>query len=180
MSSRVSLSRRDAKILDLALGDPDVHSQLGRLALRALDRLRLALAPKPKRVAATKARKAKVATKRATKREETARIYDAASERADRRCEACNGWFSFMDQAELDHARGRGRVRQALSNVWLIHQSCHRARHAGSPSREHWLDRWADHCRRHGYSAEAFDADAKLESRSLIQAAAAVTGGRNV
>lgn len=81
------------------------------------------------------------AAKQKERKERMAQMYAAVSTRAGGMCEACHGSFVADDPAELDHLiRGAGarRVYESESTVWLIHRSCHRARHAARP-----VDGWS-------------------------------------
>jgi hypothetical protein len=114
-------------------------------------------------------------SKREQKNAETSAIYAEVEKRADGKCEACGRLFSPSDPPELDHALGRGKVAQSVRNTWLIHRSCHRARHAGRPSSAYWHGLFAVHCDRHGYRREAADARAKFEADNLVEQAAKVS-----
>lgn len=176
MASRISLSRRDAE----AIASLVETRHPGWLANQqdAIDRLRAALAPKPKRTAAKKERRARVASKRAAKREETAAIYAAAEARAAGKCEACGEWFWDGDPAELDHALGRGRYRQSISNCWLLHRSCHRRKTDNMPSAAAWLFRLEDHFTRHEYRVEADIVRGRLAASEALSRASAISEGR--
>lgn len=127
------------------------------------------------RPARTATRKAK-ASKRATKREETAAIRAAVMERAAGKCEACFLSFGPLLTPELDHFFGRARVPQAVSNCWALCRVCHRNKTDGSPSPEEWCGRFISHCQRYGYAAEASRARTRLHfsrvRRTLVEVSA--------
>lgn len=114
------------------------------------DVFRRALAPRPKKPS-VKAREGK----RRGGNTETRAIYGVVAKRANGRCENCGDPFRPGNPPELDHMLGRGRARQSAENCWLIHLTCHRAKHAGMPSPSWWFARMARHARERGHGATA-------------------------
>jgi hypothetical protein len=102
------------------------------------------LALKPRR--SLKPARQRRAEKKKTKKEETAEIRAAVFERAKGLCEMC-GTFA----TDLEHAFGRVRVPQKVSNCLAICRPCHRARTNNQPSAEHWWKRYAAHFWKYGY-----------------------------
>ena len=149
MKSRVSLSRRDAEALERG---PEVDA--GAYA-RALNRLRSALKPSPKRTAAKKERRATKAERRAAHNAETADIHREVAIRADGKCEACGSYFAPFSPAHMDHQAGRAKLPQSVTNCWLLCFACDRDKTENRPSRAHWLQKFAEHCDRHNYWSEA-------------------------
>lgn len=158
----VRISHKHAKAIHLYL------CSQGMAGTSAAVELEAALTPSPKRQAVRKANRVAKESKRRTKRDETGGIYDAVSLRADDKCETCALPFTISDPPEMDHALGRGKVRQAVSNCWLIHRSCHRSKHAARPSRRAWLERMRDHFFRHGFLAEAAVVEDEMYAASMI------------
>jgi hypothetical protein len=162
-------------LVDQALAFQGKSVLFGFEALTALRDIEHSLAPRKPKPLRTERLKEKRA-KKASKREETSAIYREVEKRAGGSCEACGVSFNPTDPPELDHALGRGKKRQSVRNCWLIHRGCHRSRHAGKPSREWWLERWSDHCAKHGFLPESLDALAEIHSEKLVRAAAALVG----
>lgn len=109
--------------------------------------------------------------RRASKREETASIYEAVAKRADGYCECgCGRWFQGEgpNKPELDHQASR-RVPQTTWNTWMLAKFCHELRQSGNPDTRYWLEKYIRHCRRHiihagdEYAAEARRAGARLD-----------------
>lgn len=167
MTAAVRLSRRSAQALAEYLEPFVMPTPEFR---RALDELRRALAPRPR---SSQVRKTEA--KRREKAKETRKLYFAAQRRANGACEACHDPFDPLDPPELDHWKGRGKAKQTEETVWLIHRSCHKARHAAEPSRTHWVEVLQNHCQFHGYDAEVEDLQAELDAESLTQKAADLT-----
>lgn len=100
-----------------------IHSVLrlseGQAIQSAAAELAAAMKPKPvkKFVRAAKARKA---TKKATKKTETAAIREALFERSRGHCEMCGD-----EGSDMHHALSR-RVPQDISNVLFLCRQCHR------------------------------------------------------
>ena len=131
-----------------------------------------------------KASRARKTTKRLTKKEETSAIREAVMKRADNRCECGCGlgfegeaWRSFGNEAEMDHFFPKARTRQTLQTCWALTRHCHRNKTRNWPSREHWLRAFADHCAKHGYSAERIKALNEICSEELVSEAAALSRG---
>ena len=104
----------------------------------------------------------------------TRRIRAAVCVRADGRCEnpRCAVWVGFdVESGEMDHAASR-RVAQSVENCWLLCRVCHRKRTDNTPSAAHWLELFATHARRYGYSSEV----ARVESRLAFVTTRALLG----
>jgi 5-methylcytosine-specific restriction endonuclease McrA len=114
MAPSVRISRKTAKAL---LTYFEANAEYEWAPPGPLGELRAALKPK-RSVVAARARKA---SKRRTKKEETAEIRAAVMARADGVCEMC----STARPLQLHHAFGRVRVRQATSNCLGICDCCH-------------------------------------------------------
>lgn len=156
MSAFFKFSRKHGETI---LRDLDSHLLQTVHVQIAIEAFRAALAPKARKPWAT-IKKAKASKKRA-KKAGTKEIRDQAMGRSDGLCECCGQGFSTFDPADMDHARGRGRVPQSLENVWMLKSSCHRRKTNGDP--EEWLEKYADHAHAHGYTAEETWARTRLE-----------------
>jgi 5-methylcytosine-specific restriction endonuclease McrA len=181
MSARVSLSmpRKQAERFKAALFQVRWDGRLGPDYERLWLLLEAALSPKPKKVAAAKAKRAVKASRRASKAEETAEIYGAVRLRAAGRCEACDLPFSTFNPGEMDHFFGRGKVPQAISNCWLICHLCHSQKTLSLPDATKWLDRFETHARFYRYVAEARRAGSRRDALALSRESAEVgRGGR--
>ena len=90
------------------------------------------------------------------KRKETRAIRAAVWGRSDGHCECGCGVFlgDPSDRGELDHFRGRAKASQAVDNCWRLATDCHRNKTNNLPDAAHWLERYIEHCERHGYGAE--------------------------
>ena len=154
---RVSLSRRDAEAL-VRLADANRWAWARTGANEAIDRLRSALKPSPKRTASKKERRTEKAKKRAEKNAETAAIREAVFKRARGFCEVpgCGNIFTTFDPGELDHFHGRIRVKQSVESCWAICRADHRAKTDSRPSRAFWLEKFIQHCDRHEIGGPAF------------------------
>lgn len=169
----IKISLKTAKHLVDILGRSD-HS--GDVA--AVRELRASMAPK-KFVKAAKARKA---TKKASKRDETAAIREAVMKRADNHCECGCGylfkgsnWLSYANEAELDHFFPKGRTKQTVKTCWALTRACHRLKTDNKPDAAFWLRRFICHAENHDYAAEARLARGRLESLELTAEAAALS-----
>lgn len=136
-------------------------------AIAALDEIRRQLKPHPM----SSARKAK-ATKRASKKEETARIREFVEGRACNSCECGCGRTLFGRGGEMDHFWGRGKEPQSAKNCWFLAPECHRAKTANLPDAETWLRAFFNHAHRHEYWSDAAKARARLEAIQLSQQSA--------
>jgi 5-methylcytosine-specific restriction endonuclease McrA len=106
---------------------------------------------------------------RRSKADETHAIRLQAFSRSGGSCECgCGRTISFAS-GELDHFHGKGKVKQALSNVWALTRDCHVAKTNSKPDARWWLEAFIQHCGRHGYKAEAEKAKARLESMVLVR-----------
>ena len=165
MSDSVRISRKAARALLAEMTGSQLLS-------RAAQELEAAL--KPKRAVGLRRQRKK--TKRATKREETAAIRDAAIKRGEWCCEACGNMFGVnLRPAQLDHFFGRGKAAQSIQNCWALCPNCHRAKTDNKPSAEFWLERFAVHARKHGYMAEVLRCQARLDSLRLMKEAEAAS-----
>lgn len=96
------------------------------------------------------------------RRGETGRIRTAVLARAKNHCECgCGRWITY-ETMRLDHAFGRAKVPQAVSNCWALAIPCDEQKTANKPSAAHWLQRFAWHCGKHGYAGERELALSKL------------------
>lgn len=112
------------------------------------------------RASKTRARLAKPKReKKATKREETVLVRVLVMARADGRCESCG---ASAVPLELDHQHGRGKAPQSRFNCRALCLHCHREKTLSRPSAAHWLEDFIQHAERHGYTAEAKRARARL------------------
>lgn len=84
------------------------------------------------------------------------RVYESVSERAEGHCEC--GCGADVLALEADHYFGRARAPENPANVWMLRPSCHRQKTDGVPSAVVWAIRFAKHCIKHGYRAEALRA----------------------
>ena len=153
---RVSLSRRDAEaLLDLVEGRIGV--QMFRESA-AVGRLRSALKPSPTRTAAKKERRAERAEKKATKREQRADVRAAVMARANGICECGCGHRldedGFLFRPEMDHFFGKSRS-ESIETCWLLAAAHHERKTQNFPSRVAWLEKFIEHCQRHGYAEAA-------------------------
>lgn len=89
--------------------------------------------------------KARVKVKRLTKKDHTEYIREGVFARAQNLCEMCGAHAT-----DLEHAFGRGRVQQSISNCLALCRNCHLARTNNRPSSSHWWGRYALHFERHG------------------------------
>lgn len=105
--------------------------------------------PKPSK----KARQASKLARRATRRDALAEIIAACVRRGQCRCEAPDCRKAGV-RLELDHwlgGVGRRRQRESVETCWMLCTACHFERTRNYPSAEFWNDRFAEHCRAHGY-----------------------------
>jgi hypothetical protein len=162
MSATIRLSLRFAKELlefgeEFARRPGQPHPRLAELE---------AAIAKASRASATRAqlRKPKQA-KRKAKREATRDVRAAVLKRAGGDCENC-GWGGLAAQLELDHFEGKARS-ESVETCWLLCRVCHRLKTNNQPSTTNWLDVFAFHCRKHGYS----EAEARARKRlAFVQA----------
>jgi hypothetical protein len=171
MSARVSLSRRTAQAV-LAQLEGKVSQQLWPES-REVKELRVALAPRPRRVAARKATKQKKASKAKAHREETSGIYHEVAQRAAGRCEHCGFPFGPGFAPQLDHFWMR-RNGQSVEECWLLSSICHARKEKERLSGPFWLQLFRDHAHRHGYSAQVAKCD---EALRLMEAKASLAAG---
>lgn len=184
MASSIRISRKAAQALanDVVWGGPYVEEQLGPDIRRALEELRRALAPRPRKSLPFPSRREAKAAKKKTKRERTAEVYAAVAKRAGGRCEcgcgnvlapaSVGGWW----RPTLDHFWGKARS-ETVETCWLIAWIHHEDKTHNRPSRAAWLDRFQVHCWAHGYSKQAAKARAELESDVEIEQAAEISKG---
>jgi hypothetical protein len=142
----IRISARSARVILEAICTDDM---LGPREHRAINEMRSALAPSPKRVTAKRAAKQRRESKRATKREQTAAIRATVFERADGLCEFACG----REATDLHHSFGRVRVPQSTENCLALCRSCHRALTANRPSARYWFECQAEVFRRLGHKA---------------------------
>ena len=91
------------------------------------------------------------------------RIRAAVCLRADGSCECCSAHVGFDGElGHLDHAFGRAHVAEAVSNCWILCPTCHHEKTNNIPRATWWLARFAEHCGKYGYHAEADRCDARL------------------
>lgn len=93
----------------------------------------------------------------------TKRLRAAVFKRALNCCECGCGRWVDEEAGQMDHQAGRARTPQSLANCWALAVSCHEAKTNGNPSAAWWLERFAEHCRKHNYSAELERVEARLE-----------------
>lgn len=89
--------------------------------------------------------------------EETRRIREAVFRRARYQCENDCG----CKAAHMDHFFGR-RIPQSEANCWALCVQCDRDRTDNRPAAAYWCRAFVEHCERHGYTAEAERAGARL------------------
>ena len=163
MGASVRLSRKTAIFLRQLLTEFGSGQELVRFG-PGLD---AALAPKRHVKAHAKVKRAK----KRDKNKETSIIYAEVEQRAAGKCECgCGVSFHAEDSLyapELDHAFGRGKAKQSVRTCWMLTARCHRRKTNGVPSEAHWLDGFAQHCDRHGYTAEAALARSKIPMAQL-------------
>lgn len=114
------------------------------------------------------------ARKKEAKRDETAVIRARCVLRGGNKCERCGigpNWFPL----ELDHAFGRARVKQTERNCWVLCRLCHRRKTDNEPEAAFWLEAFREHCRKHGYTAELWRAQNRLDSLRDIESASRLT-----
>lgn len=105
--------------------------------------------------------------------ETTKGIRQAVFAREKNRCACgCGRWIT-PDAGRLDHFFGRAKVPQAISNCWALSIECDEKKTANKPSAASWLQRFAWHAGKHGYSAERELALSKL---NVLQAKKLVRG----
>ena len=95
----------------------------------------------------------------------------AVFERAGGYCECgvCRKTITF-ETGHLDHAFGRAKAAESVSNCWALAIACDELKTSNKPSRVYWLRLFRDHCRRHRYAAEferAQSAIAWLKAKGL-------------
>jgi 5-methylcytosine-specific restriction endonuclease McrA len=168
MTATVRLSARSARIALRVLED-------GKCGLveeaKVAAELRAALRPSPKRIASRKASKAKRETRAKTKRDESAGIRALCMLRAAGRCEHCGYVAPDWEPLELDHFFGRARV-ESVETCWMLCRGCHRRKTNNDPVPSVWLELFAFHAEKHGYSdaaRRARDRLAFVETRRLLR-----------
>lgn len=91
----------------------------------------------------------------------------AVFERENGAC-ACGCGKSITEETgHLDHAFGRAKADEAVSNCWFLHPSCDHAKTTNSPSASYWLVRFVRHAAKHGYKSEEDRALTKLEALAV-------------
>lgn len=104
----------------------------------------------------------------------TKRLRAAVCKRAEGSCEHCGSWVGLDgEEAHLDHAFGRAKVPEAVSNCWLlcIEDDSHKT--LNQPSAAYWLIAFAAHCEKYGFAAEQERALAKLQALQVKHLAGA-------
>lgn len=139
------MNRQNARELKRILDSGDV-----RASLKSFLEKQNALSKhvkKPMRIE----REEKEKQKRLGRKEETAAIREACMTRAIGCCEV----FECIGSAdEMDHwlgGNGRRRQRQSIETCWMLCQLHHQARTRARPSAVYWNERFAIHCKTHGY-----------------------------
>lgn len=133
----------------------------------AFDALLRAVQTKP----AVRQRRLEKKGRKASKREETARIRAEVFARADGRCEHCSFALDNNGPGEMDHFFGRGKERQTVRNCWALCRLCHRRKTNNWPDAALWLRAFFNHAHRLEFWTEAAKARARLESISLMNEA---------
>lgn len=162
--ARISLPVRHAKVL---LGEFDDIAGRDTELVRAVEALREAIQPSPKKRAVRRAVKAAKQSKRETKNAETAAIRRAVFARAEGRCELCR----INLPSEMHHAFGRVRVAQSERNCLALCRSCHHDLTENDPSAFYWWSKVRTHFRFHGLDAEAAEAEreiARCEAKTAL------------
>jgi 5-methylcytosine-specific restriction endonuclease McrA len=116
---------------------------------------------KPKR--ALRPARARRVLKKKTKKEQTSEIRAEVFARAFGACEMCGA-----PATELEHAFGRVRVPQAVSNCLALCRGCHVARTNSRPSALYWWTKYAAHFASHRYDAEESRALAMVSKRQSL------------
>ncbi len=134
----------------------------------AVAALRAALKPRPvkKFVKAARARKA---TRKASKRQETKDIRAAVMLRAGNRCEGCFFVTFIGPSLEMDHFFPKARTQQTVRNCWALCHSCHRMKTDNRPGAAFWLEAFIAHATRNDYLAEARTARSRLQALELME-----------
>lgn len=86
----------------------------------------------------------------------------AVAKRAGGQCEACSRWVG--ENGELghrDHIWGRAKAPESVRNVWLLCVKDDHDKTNNIPSAIHWLNLFASHAIRHGYTEEAERAETR-------------------
>lgn len=173
MSGRVSLSRRSAvEIRDYLHGRASIPAKSFAIA-----ELEHALTPRKPRPLAVASRKVK-AEKKASKREQRADVRALVMARAEANGNLCEcGCGRVMDgefilRPTLDHYFGRARA-ESVETCWAIAEGCHYLKSNNVPSASAWIERFITHAEKHGYTAEAERARARLEGICAIRRAEA-------
>lgn len=172
MSARVSISQKSA-LLAFEYLPPESTLIPSHPLRKAIQELRAALAPKSKTSAKRKTEK-----RNRSKRKETSAIYEQVAKRAGGKCECgCEGEAapSFATaQIQMDHFWGRGKTRQTVENCWMLSAFHHDLKSRNVPDAEAWLEAFRNHCRKHGYLAEAGKVTTRIVSRDFIARAESV------
>ncbi len=92
----------------------------------------------------------------------TKKLRRAVFRRADGCCECGCGRFISEETGRLDHAFGRAKAAQSISNTWALAIPCDEARTANCPTAALWLHRFIAHADRHGYEIESNRAASKV------------------
>jgi hypothetical protein len=146
------------EIRDFLLSNPTTPApyQLTKW-LDAIDR---ALGPK-RSVGLARRRKAQ---KDIERQEKITDIREQVWLRSNGRCEACGIPLPSV-LGELDHALGGSGRRRALESVettWRLDHRCHVLKTNNDPTAFYWAEKFAEHCRQHGYTEEAEMAMARV------------------
>jgi hypothetical protein len=114
--------------------------------------------------------------RRASKREETARIWEECWKRAEGLCECCGSpltrEFGLSSRATLDHwfGRGGGRLPQSERTCWMLRWDCHLlGKSLNKNGARIWHETFIRHCERYGYTREAEEARKRLEGIITIR-----------
>lgn len=154
----IRISERHARAIIMAAAG---RAQIGLIEGHALNELRQALQrnanplrpkkPKPKGLSLTK-------------------IRNAVNARAGYLCECgCGRWFRGVGgAAQLDHFFGRARA-QSVETCWRLREDCHFNKTNNSPSAGYWLEKFIEHCRKHGYAVELEQAEARLYALNMTR-----------
>lgn len=163
--SRVSLSAKHARaLLLLAESSGTFNTEI----TNARDALAAALKPRP----ASSAKK-KTAAKKRARQEQTSQIHEVVMARACGRCECgCGNEEVEFDRLEMDHFFGRGRA-ESVESCWALLAGCHTRKTQNWPDSARWLKAFIAHAERHGYTAEADRARARLHGIVAMRAGGA-------
>lgn len=163
----MTISKAVAKRLSLILEAADIQTSLAAFIRDNVRRSKM----KPEK----RARLAAKATRRESKKEETARIRAEVFARAENRCEAWRpdpampgAWERCDKTATIwDHwmgGTGRRRQKQSVENTWALCPFCNHDRTDKIPSIGFWNASFGLHCRNNALPFEAHIEHAPLKS----------------